>query len=308
MNANRIITKVFLFIAGLAVLCASFPVEVMAAAPEVTINGLIVSREAENMVVRSDTGNVAVTLAKDTKCKSVSGWFGIWQTEMSTAALVPGLLVEVEAESSGNQTIAKSVKFRSCDLKTANAIQAGLETTRQQLQAAQEKLKAQEKEIEVHQQRIEANKQSIEANQQAITQMKADDAAMTKRFGDLDEFDVKTEATILFGVNSAILSEKGKKDLKALAANAKNIKGYMIQVAGYTDSSGRADRNQALSDSRAESVVVYLRVACDVPIYRVVFPAAMGTSKPVASNETAKGKAENRRAVAQIIANRGLSQ
>ncbi len=315
MKANRIITKVLLLIAGMSVLCASLPALAMAEGEAVTISGLIASRDGENMVVRSDSGNIAVTLTKDTKAYLVKGWLRIRREEMGTATLIPGLLVDVDAQRVGNQTIANVIKFKPHDLKTANAIHAGLEMTRQQLKAEQEKNEAQAKEIEANQQRIqanqqkiEANQQAIEANQQAIAQVKADDAAMSKRFSDLDEYDVKGETTVLFDVNSAKLTEKGKKELKALADNAKNLQGYMIQVAGYTDSSGMADRNQDLSDSRAESVVVYLRVSCEVPIYRVVFPAAMGMSRPVASNETAKGKAENRRAVAQIIVNRGLSQ
>jgi outer membrane protein OmpA-like peptidoglycan-associated protein len=315
MKAIRIITKVLLLIACVAVLCAYLPAQARAEGQDVTVNGLIVSRDGENMVVRSDSGSVPVTLTKETRAYVVKGWLCIRREEMGTASLVPGLLVEVDAQRIGNQTVAQVIRCKPEDLRTANAIQAGLEMTRQQLQAEQEKNEAQAKEIlanqqkiEASQQKIEANQQAIEANQQAIAQVKADDAAMSKRFGDLDEYDVKGETTLLFDVNSAKLSEKGQKDLKALAATAKGTKGYLIQVAGYTDSSGRADLNQDLSDSRAESVVVYLRVSCEVPIYRVVFPAAMGMARPVASNETAKGKAENRRAVAQIIVNRGLSQ
>jgi len=315
MKAIRIITKVLLLIAGMAVLCASLPAQAKAEGQDVTIKGLIVSRDSENMVVRSESGNFAVTLTKATKVYLVKGWLRIRREEMSTGALIPGLMVDVDAQRIGDQTVAQIIKFKPDDLKTANAIQAGLEMTRQQLQAEQEKNEAQAKEIQANQQKIqanqqaiEANQQKIEANQQAIAQVKAEDAAMGKRFSELDVYDVKGEATVLFDVNSAKLSEKGKKDLKAMAADAKNIKGYMIQVAGYTDSTGGADLNQDLSDTRAESVVVYLRVSCEVPIYRMVYPAAMGMSRPVASNETAKGKAENRRAVAQIIVNRGLSQ
>jgi outer membrane protein OmpA-like peptidoglycan-associated protein len=253
------------------------------------------------MVVRSESGNVTVTLTKSTKASVVKGLLGIRKEEMGMAALIPGLRVEVDAERISNQTIAKSIKFKAEDLKTANEIQAGLEMTRQQLLAEQEKNKAQ---AEV----IQSNQQKIEANQQAIDQGKAEDAALNKRFSELSEYDVKGEATVLFDVNSAKLSEKGKKDLQALAAVAKNLKGYMIQVAGYTDSSGSADYNQELSDNRAESVIVYLRVSCNIPISRVLSPAAMGMARPVATNETAQGKAENRRVTAKIIVNRGLSQ
>ena len=297
MRANRIITKVFLLIAGMAVLCASLPAQ----AQEVLVKGLIVSRDGENMLVRGDSGKVPVTITKDTKTSLVKGVLGIRKEEMSLAALIPGLRVEIDAERIGNQIFAKNIKFKAEDLKTATEIQAGLEMTRQQLLAEQEKNKAQAAEIQ-------ANQQNIAANQQAIEQGKAEDAALNKRFSELSEYDVKGEATVLFDVNSAELSEKGKKDLQELAAMAKGLKGYMIQVAGYTDSSGSADFNQELSDNRAESVIVYLRVSCNVPISRVLSPAAMGMARPVASNETAQGMAENRRVVAKILVNRGLAQ
>jgi OmpA-OmpF porin, OOP family len=304
MRANRIITKVFILIAGMAVLCASLPAQ----AQEVLVKGLIVSRDGENMLVRGDSGKVRVTITKDTKTSLVKGVLGIRKEEMSLAALIPGLRVDIDAERIGNQIFAKNIKFKAEDLKTATEIQAGLEITRQQLLEEQEKNKAQAAEIQANQQSIEANKQKIESNQQAIEQGKAEDAALNKRFSELSEYDVKGEATVLFDVNSAKLSDKGKEDLQALAAVAKNLKGYMIQVAGYTDSSGSADFNQELSDNRAESVIVYLRVSCNVPISRVLSPAAMGMARPVASNETAQGKAENRRVTAKIIVNRGLAQ
>jgi OmpA-OmpF porin, OOP family len=297
MRANRIITKVLILIAGMAVLCSSLPAQ----AQEVLVKGLIISRDGENMLVRGDSGKVTVTITKDTKTSLVKGVLGIRKEEMSLAALIPGLRVEIDAERIGNQIFAKNIKFKAEDLKTATEIQAGLEITRQQLMAEQEKNKAQAAEIQ-------ASQQSIQANQQAIEQGKAEDAALNKRFSELSEYDVKGEATVLFDVNSANLSEKAKEDLQALAAAAKNLKGYMIQVAGYTDSSGSADFNQELSDNRAESVIVYLRVSCNVPISRVLSPAAMGMARPVASNETAQGKAENRRVVAKILVNRGLTQ
>ncbi len=287
MKTNRIITRVLLLIAGIAVLCAFIPAQAMAKEGEVTIKGLILSRDGENMLVRSETGNVTVTLTNATEVKVLKGLLGIRREKMGMASLIPGLRVEIEAGKVNEQMIAKVIKFKADDLKTANEIQAGVEMTRLQAQS---------------------NKENIETNKEEIEKGKAEDAAINKRFSDLSEYDVKGETTVLFDVNSAKLSKKAKKDLKALADQAKGLKGYMIQVAGYTDSSGTADYNQELSDNRADSVIVYLRVSCGVPISRVLSGVAMGMARPVASNETAQGKAENRRVTAKILVNRGLSQ
>jgi outer membrane protein OmpA-like peptidoglycan-associated protein len=88
--------------------------------------------------------------------------------------------------------------------------------------------------------------------------VKADQAAMSQKFGQLGDYDVKGEVTVYFAVSSATLSEDSKQQLKQLADKAVQLKGYMVQVAGYTDSSGNASYNQELSDRRAEAVVNYL--------------------------------------------------
>ena len=93
-----------------------------------------------------------------------------------------------------------------------------------------------------------------------------------------------------------------------LTAKAKTFRGYLIQVAGYTDAVGSASRNQELSDRRAAVVVIYLQQECDVALSRVLTPIAMGVSKPVAPNETAQGRAENRRVTVKIAVNRGISE
>ena len=294
MKKSGLITKVLGAISCLAVLCTLMPAPAQAKSQEVTIKGPIVSRSGDTMKVHAETGMVEVTLAKNTKVKVTKGLIGLRSQEMSMAALIPGLRVEVKAFNRNNEYIAKSVSFKADDLKTANEIQAALAVTQQQVQT--------------HQEKLAANKEEIEANKEAIEKGKAEDAALAKRFGELKEYDLKDKVTVLFDVNSAKLSEKAMADLKTLAAKAKGLKGYLIEVAGYTDSSGGADYNQDLSDRRAAAVTSFLRKSCDVPISRVLAPAAMGMSKPVASNETTTGKSENRRVEVKVIVNRGLSQ
>jgi OOP family OmpA-OmpF porin len=232
------------------------------------IEGIIVTRDGDNVLMRTATGNATVALTESTTVEALKGLVGIRSDRMSMTSLIPGLKIKVEAEAKGAQKIAKSVKFHVDDLQRATEIQAAL----------------------------------------AVPQQQVKNAALNKRFADLADYDLKAETTILFEVNGATLSEQAKKDLQAIAAQAKTHKGYMIQVAGYTDSTGAAASNQQLSDRRAESVVTYLRQSCDVGISRVMSPVAMGESKAAAPNETAKGKAENRRVTVKIIVNRGIAQ
>jgi outer membrane protein OmpA-like peptidoglycan-associated protein len=65
--------------------------------------------------------------------------------------------------------------------------------------------------------------------------------------------------------------------------------------------------NQKLSQDRAQAVVNYLLQSCNVSQRHVVAPGAMGTSHPAASNETASGRAENRRVEVKILVNKGLA-
>ena len=233
---------------------------------------------------------------------------------MGMTALIPGLPVEVQATQSGGQLVADSVKFRSSSLNTANQIQAGLQPTDEELKAAQaeeqaqaQQIAAQQKQMQAQEQQTLANQQKILANQQQIEKTQAEQAATAKRFGELGEYDTKATATIYFVVNSHTLNAKGQQDLQALCAQAKQINAYMIQVAGYTDSSGNAAYNQMLSDERAAAVVAYLQQKGGVPLFRVLAPAAMGTSHAAASNETQQGMSENRRVVVKVLVNKGLA-
>jgi OmpA-OmpF porin, OOP family len=121
------------------------------------------------------------------------------------------------------------------------------------------------------------------------------------------DYDTKATATVYFAVNSHTINAKGQQDLQALCAQAKQINAYMVQVAGYTDSSGNAAYNQRLSDERAAAVVAYLQQKGNIPLFRVLAPAAMGTSHAAATNETPQGMSENRRVVVKILVNKGLA-
>jgi OmpA-OmpF porin, OOP family len=265
---------------------------------------MITGRNGENVIVKTQDGNtVTVTLTDNTKIEAVKGKFGARREDLGMTALIPGLPVEVQGEQSGSQLVATTVKFRASSLNTANQIQAGLQPTDEELQATQQEQKADEEKM----QQLAAQNQQILASQQQIEKNQAEQAAMSKRFGELGDYDVKATATVYFAVNSSAVDAKGQQDLQALATQAKQINAYMIQLAGYTDSSGNAAYNQQLSDKRAADVIAYLQQSCGVPLFRVLAPAAMGTSQAAATNETPAGMSENRRVVVKILVNKGLA-
>lgn len=98
---------------------------------------------------------------------------------------------------------------------------------------------------------------------------------------------------ILFSVDSTTVRSDLRRDLGSLAGNLQAYPNTTIQVVGHTDSTGSASYNQNLSQRRAEAVSSIL-VANGVPSRRIV-SVGRGEAQPVASNDTASGRAQNRR-------------
>jgi OOP family OmpA-OmpF porin len=74
--------------------------------------------------------------------------------------------------------------------------------------------------------------------------------------------------------------------------------GVKVVVEGHTDSTGSDAYNQGLSQRRADSVLNYL-VRKGVPAGRLT-ARGFGESNPVASNDTAEGRALNRRVALEV--------
>ena len=92
----------------------------------------------------------------------------------------------------------------------------------------------------------------------------------------MSEYDTKGEATVNFDVGSSNISATGQEELKKLAQTATGLKGYIIEVMGYADSTGSAAINTKLSEDRAKAVVTYLIQQGNVPVRHIVAPGAMG--------------------------------
>ena len=84
------------------------------------------------------------------------------------------------------------------------------------------------------------------------------------------------------------------------------MKNSLLLVVGYTDSTGSDEYNQRLSEKRAGRVVNYIQQACGWKPYRMLTPTGMAKADPLASNDTAEGKAQNRRVAVNIMVSKGL--
>jgi OmpA-OmpF porin, OOP family len=98
---------------------------------------------------------------------------------------------------------------------------------------------------------------------------------------------------ILFDTDSDHLQNASKPTLDALVATAHDQPSWNFSIEGHTDNTGSEAHNQTLSEKRAAAVKVYL-VAAGVDAGRLT-TQGFGSTRPVASNDTALGRSQNRR-------------
>jgi outer membrane protein OmpA-like peptidoglycan-associated protein len=110
-------------------------------------------------------------------------------------------------------------------------------------------------------------------------------------------FEPKRKSLVLEGVNFATgkaeLTPESQAILDGVAESLVANEEIKVQVGGHTDNTGSAALNKRLSAARAEAVRQYL-ISKGVAAGRLT-AAGFGPSKPIASNKTAAGRAQNRR-------------
>ena len=114
-----------------------------------------------------------------------------------------------------------------------------------------------------------------------------------------DNITLNMPGNITFAFDSANLSPQFYPVLDNVAGTLVQYDQTMIEVAGHTDSVGAEDYNQRLSEQRAQAVANYL-AGKGVMQQRMLVVGA-GETRPVASNETESGRAQNRRVEITIV-------
>lgn len=112
---------------------------------------------------------------------------------------------------------------------------------------------------------------------------------------------VTTQGEIRFDWASARLDRRSYPTLRKLAEAARTCPGVTIDIEGHTDAEGTDERNQPLSERRAEAVVDFL-IDAGVPAERMK-AVGYGSTRPIAPNDTAAGRARNRRIAFTVKAN-----
>jgi OmpA-OmpF porin, OOP family len=233
------------------------------------IKGIISARRGDRLQVTTDDGAKTIIAFDDsTRITSGKGFLGLGRSKLAGASLLNGLPVSVKTLQSGDALMASQITLRSKDFKTANMIRNG--------------------------------------TAQGFAEQTAATEALRGRMGDIDEYNIKSTTNVNFDTGKAVLSPQGKADLCSTATAANSVKNALILVAGHTDSTGSDEFNQVLSERRASSVVNYIQQACGWKPYRMLTPAGMSKSDPLADNSSTAGKAQNRRVSVSILVSKGL--
>ena len=125
--------------------------------------------------------------------------------------------------------------------------------------------------------------------------------ALANTVANLDNYRPVAETSVHFAFNKADLTAKAKTALDQLLAEVPNTKGYLLVVEGDTDSVGSAKYNYKLSERRADAVVQYLS-GKNIPAHKI-YLIGLGKDKYVAENNTADGRAKNRRVDVRLMTN-----
>lgn len=112
---------------------------------------------------------------------------------------------------------------------------------------------------------------------------------------------VTFDSGILFDYDSAVVKPAARDNLRNFAESLTKYPDTKVMLVGHTDADGTDTYNQGLSERRARAAADYLTTQ-GVPRSRID-ATGRGETEPVGSNDTASGKAQNRRVEVAIFAN-----
>jgi outer membrane protein OmpA-like peptidoglycan-associated protein len=280
------------------------------------MKGIVVKRDADWFTMTETQGGpvTTVVITPDTEVKSHKKGVFRGSKEYAASYILRGLRLEVDGVGNEQgQLVADKVRFDEQDLRTAQALKTTVDPVENELR---EKLKQQQAEQERLAGQLAETTAVANAATTAAAEAKAaaDKAQQTadyanNRINGLDDFDPIKTITVHFASGSATLGPKGKAVIDEAAAWVKtqNTKGWVVAVIGYADTQGNTERNRALSERRANNVIYYLVTQKGLKPQRLVQPFGYGQLEPVADNQTASGRAKNRRVEIRLMVSKGIS-
>lgn len=139
----------------------------------------------------------------------------------------------------------------------------------------------------------EADQHAVDAGNKAQVAQQTAQQANTRLgnveqvVGNIDQYQASTQTEIRFKPGQSALSKNAKDALDEMATPLKTQRGYIIEVQGF--SSGHGQTAIQSSQKMAESVVRYLVLTHDIPVYRI-YLVGMGNAPAPADAADAKAK------------------
>ena len=221
----------------------------VAFAQSVKVNGIIKARAGSTMTMQTaDTPNLIVVLTDSTDVAQVEGAFKARKKEMSMAALIPGLACQVEGTyNDKNQLVASKVRFTGQDLQDAQASQAAVHETKVQAAANEAELKQQADALAAQNEALKAQQAALDKQQQEIAANKANIAANSARFGQLDDYYILDEVTVLLRQRPG----KGRSEIQCPLAGS-GAEGHDLQRLQHSGEGLRLLRRQRRPEPAAQ--------------------------------------------------------
>jgi OOP family OmpA-OmpF porin len=280
------------------------------------IKGVVTRRDADTFTVRDMNGVDTVVRLDDRTSVKAKGGFLRSGANYAQTQILRGLNLEIDGRGNGSgELLAEKIRFNESDLRVARAVEsraAPLEdrATNTETKLSQVEQNAQRLSGQLDELAAVANtaKGGAKAAQETADAAVAGVNATNERISALDDYSPQTVLDVNFKTGSAVLSADSKAKLDELATKALNSKGYVLEVSGFTDTTGSINRNRALSQRRADNVIRYLVENHQIPLRRIITPYGFGETNPVAENNSREGRAQNRRVEVKLLVNKGLIQ
>ncbi len=260
------------------------------------VEGTITERSGDRLTVKlASSQSIVVKLSSLTQVREKKSNPFRRGRKYQASQLIAGLPVQVEGRGDmDGALVAEKILITNDDYKTAQSIDARMAP------------------VEANEMRMSGQINELGAVSNAArggakaAQETADSAHA--RITALDDYQQVRSSTVRFKVGSATLSEDARRSLDDLAMEAKTLKGFVIEVAGFASSEGSLALNRRLSRQRAEAVSEYLAEQHDIPLRRIMTPTGYGVTHPVSDNSTHRGRQENRRVEVRLMTSKGLTQ
>src|SRR5579863_4652362 len=136
--------------------------------------------------------------------------------------------------------------------------------------------------------------------QQSAQQVTARVQTVETVVGNIDQYKASNQTEILFRPGQTMLSKNAKDAIDTMASSVKGQRGYIIEVQGF--STGKAQSAITASQKMAESVVRYLVLNHEMPVYRI-YLVGMGNAPVATDDATAKKRVSGGRVEISLLKN-----